>query len=94
MSVQPPDLDHDVIVQHVPGEGETADAWAIFLGRDKRTQVGDSQNAMVFARLLADLQQRRVWVCHGDDGDAMPSFLRSAGAEARLRNRSRRLRRR
>jgi hypothetical protein len=27
---------------------------------------------MVLARLLADLQQRRVWVCHDSSGDLSP----------------------
>jgi hypothetical protein len=72
MSSRQPDLEHDVIVQHVPGATGRADHWAVFLGRDQRTSVDNSQTAMVFARLLADLQQRRIWVRHGLEGDLRP----------------------
>ena len=72
MSSHQPDLERDVIVRHLTGDLQRGDQWAVFLGSHKRTEMTSEQNAMVFARLLADLQQRRVWVCHGDDGDAMP----------------------
>lgn len=69
MSLQP-DLDRDVIVQHVPGDAGTA-RWAVFLGRDKRTELDTANGAQMFARLLADLQQRPAWVQH-QSGDLVP----------------------
>jgi hypothetical protein len=79
MASAPPDRDLDVIVQHVTGDLERGDCWAVFLGRDKRATLDTEQHAMMFARLLADLQQRRVWVCHNLGGELHrldPSHLR------------------
>lgn len=72
MAPTQPDRERDVIVQHVKGEPGAGDRWAVFLGRDKRTEVESQHGAMVFARLLADLQQRRVWICHDPNGDLTP----------------------
>jgi hypothetical protein len=62
-----PDLDRDVIVQHLKANDAQAERWVIFLGTDKRAELPSAQGALVFARLLADLQQRRVWIRHPDD---------------------------
>ena len=62
-----PDRDHDVIVHHVRGSAAGGDRWAVFLGPAKRAELASAESAMVFARLLADVQQRRVWMTHGDD---------------------------
>ena len=72
MSTAPPDLEQDVIVQHVKRNADGRDRWIVFLGRDKRTEVESEHSALLFARLLADLQQRRVWVCHDPGGDLSP----------------------
>jgi hypothetical protein len=61
-----PDLDRDVIVQHVKGDAAIAERWVIFLGTDQRAELPSSSRALVFARLLADVHQRRAWVRHGD----------------------------
>jgi hypothetical protein len=66
MPIQP-DRDRDVIVQHVTGDAATHDRWTISVGADTRAELVDARAALVFARLLADLQQRRVWVRHADD---------------------------
>jgi hypothetical protein len=62
----------DVIVQHVSSvdsaSGFTRDRWLVFVGKSKRAEMDDSQRALVFARLLADLNQGRVWVLHDTDG--------------------------
>ena len=68
MSILQPDLDRDVIVRHLQGDPERGEQWAVFLGLDKRVELPNQQDAFVFARLLADLQQRRMWLGHGDDG--------------------------
>jgi hypothetical protein len=66
-----PDV-RDVIVQHVSSvddaSGSTRDRWLVFLGQSKRAEMEDSHRAMVFARLLADLNQGRIWVLHDADG--------------------------
>lgn len=73
MTTPQPDLERDVIVQHVTSDaGGVADRWVVFLGRSKRTEIDSQSGALLFARLLADLQQRRVWVCHDPDGDLNP----------------------
>jgi|HubBroStandDraft_2_1064218.scaffolds.fasta_scaffold829317_2 hypothetical protein len=71
-----PDLDSDIIVQHVrdidaSGQG-TRDRWLVYVGRTRRSDTEDPQGALVFARLLADLNQRPVWVLHGPDGPLEP----------------------
>lgn len=63
MSIQP-DLDRDVIVEHVKGDTPGDERWVVFLGADKRAELPDPNRALVFARLLADVQQRRVWMRH------------------------------
>jgi hypothetical protein len=64
------DRDHDVIVRRIPTrderDGMTRDRWGIFLGSAKRAEIEDLRAALVFARLLADLYKRPVWVCHED----------------------------
>jgi hypothetical protein len=78
MSIQP-DLDRDVIVQHVNGDSATGERWPIWVRADKRADLGDARGALVFARLLADLQQRRVWVRHADDDELRPLDHRGLG---------------
>ena len=67
-----PDEQRDVIVRHVTNGrtgGLSSDQWVVFLGQTKRGEMDDSRRAFVFARLLADLSQGRVWVLHeGADG--------------------------
>jgi len=72
MPTAQPDLDRDVIVQHVTGSSAPVDRWVVFLGREQRVSLEDQHRAMVFARLLADLQQRRVWICHDPAGELRP----------------------
>jgi hypothetical protein len=65
-----PDWARDVIVRHVKdADGER---WMVFVGAEKRSELSHSQSALVFARLLADLNQGRVWVAHGESGAAQP----------------------
>ena len=59
-----PDVERDVIVRHL--HDESPERWAVFLGSHKRAEMDNPSHALLFARLLADLQQRPVWVCHGD----------------------------
>ena len=70
MSRPQPNLELDVIVRHVKGDPDRGDQWAVFVGADKRVELADQQHAMVFARLLADLQQRRVFVSCELGGDS------------------------
>ena len=70
MTSRDPDVDHDVIVRHLHGD-VSPDRWQVFVGRDKRMEMDNAQHALVFARLLADLQQRPVWVCHDDAMEAL-----------------------
>ena len=69
-----PDLDADVIVRHVKADDAQnatgLERWVIFLGREQRAESDSAQRAFMFARLLADLAQRRVWVVHDGDGTA------------------------
>ena len=37
--------------------------------RSLRAEIRDPNAALVFARLLADLQQRPVWVAHGNEDE-------------------------
>jgi hypothetical protein len=67
MSNRQPDVERDVLVRHLHGGATTADRWAVFVGQDKRMEMDNPQHALMFARLLADLQQRPVWVCHDDN---------------------------
>ena len=71
-----PDLDSDVIVKHVrernPSSAATCDRWLVFVGRTKRSDTADARGALVFARLLADLHKRPVWVAHEADGPHEP----------------------
>ena len=66
MSRRQADVERDVMVRHVHGEARASDRWVVFLGQHKRAELDNPQHALVFARLLADLQQRPVWVCHDD----------------------------
>jgi hypothetical protein len=67
-----PDLDSDIIVHHVretdPSGRGTRDRWLVYVGRTKRSDTENPQGALVFARLLADLNKRAVWVRHDPDG--------------------------
>ena len=72
MTTVQPDRDRDVFVQHVTTDADSGERWVVYLGREPRTSLASQQHAMVFARLLADLQQRRVWMCHDLDGEASP----------------------
>jgi hypothetical protein len=74
-----PDATRDVIVRHVTSTdeaGRTNEQWLIFVGSDRRGQAESAGNAMVFARLLADLVKRPVWVRHESD-DLQPLDLTS-----------------
>lgn len=71
MPVQP-DRERDVIVRHMKDESARVESWAVFVGRAKRADLPTADGALLFARLLADLQQRRAWVMHGDDSDLAP----------------------
>ena len=66
MSERQPDVERDVMVRHVHGDASAPDCWVVFLGQLKRAEMDNPRHALVFARLLADLQQRAVWVCHDD----------------------------
>ena len=71
MSDLQPDPESDVIVRHVREAnlaGQTCDRWLVFVGRTKRSETDNPQAALVFARLLADLNKRPVWVSHDSDG--------------------------
>ena len=78
MPIQP-DLDRDVIVQHVNGDSATGERWTIFVGAEKRAELADARGALVFARLLADLKQSRVWVRHGDEELRPPDPRETSG---------------
>jgi hypothetical protein len=65
------DRNRDVIVRHVKNRaagGETSgDRWLICLGEAKRGEAVTEHGALVFARLLADLVKRPIWIVHGSD---------------------------
>jgi hypothetical protein len=70
MSSLQPDPDRDIIVRHIreaDPAGQTSDRWLVFVGREKRTDTTNQQASLTFARLLADLTKRPVWVCHDLD---------------------------
>lgn len=65
-----PDEERDVIVKHVTGtddSGNNRDRWVILVGRAQRAELESQQNAFIFARLLADLNKRPVWILHESD---------------------------
>ena len=66
-----PDVDRDVIVRHTrqrdADTGVEQDRWLICLGSAQRGGTEDPQGAFVFARLLADLVKRPIWIVHGPD---------------------------
>ena len=76
MSNAQPDRDRDIVVQHVkerdPSGGGTRERWLVFVGGTKRTDTESPQAALTFARLLADLNKRPVWVLHEPDGPLEP----------------------
>ncbi len=74
MSHRQPDLDADIIVQHVreTDSSGTGDRWLVYVGRSKRSDTANPHGALVFARLLADLNKRPVWVLHDPDGPLEP----------------------
>lgn len=59
------DGERDVLVSRVREAGGGW-RWAVSVGGETRAQLPTAEGAMVFARLLADLLQRRVWIRHGD----------------------------
>ena len=66
-----PDPESDIVVRHVRDvdpAGRTCDRWQIFVGRTKRSETDNPCAALTFARLLADLNKRPVWVGHDPDG--------------------------
>jgi hypothetical protein len=76
MSDRQPDLDSDILVQHVreadsSGPG-TGDRWLVYLGRSQRSDTANRHGALMFARLLADLNKRPVWVLHDPAGPFEP----------------------
>jgi len=76
------DPQRDVIVQHLrrrdDPDAPIAEQWLIFVGQEQRGQADDEGRAFVFARLLADLVKRPVWVRHGD-GDFERAESRAVG---------------
>ena len=79
------DRDRDVIVQHVRETGNDAtslDRWVIYLGTTKRGESGDQSGALVFARLLADIVKRPIWVCTAPETSGVPTLDRYAAAPA------------
>ena len=67
MSSLQPDLESDIVVRHVreaDPAGQTCDRWQVFLGRIKRSETANPRAALMFARLLADLNKRPVWIGH------------------------------
>jgi hypothetical protein len=67
-----PDRQNDIIVQHVKAEAAREECWSVFVGTAKRADLPTAERAFVFARLLADVQQRRAWVAHGIDAELTP----------------------
>ena len=65
-----PDLSRDVIVEHV--HDAAGRRWVVLLGGAKRAELDDANRAVVFARLLADLQQRPVWLRHAGESELQP----------------------
>jgi hypothetical protein len=67
-----PNESRDVIVKHVTcaedGRAEGGNRWLVMLGGVKKAEMSDAQGALVFARLLADLSQGRVWIHHDGEG--------------------------
>lgn len=66
-----PDASRDIIVKHVrrtDDAGLTKEQWQIFLGSERRGSAESPQGAFIFARLLADLVKRPVWMQHEADG--------------------------
>ena len=66
-----PDVESDILVRHVRDvnpSGQIFDRWQIYVGRTKRSETDNPEAALMFARLLADLNKRPVWVGHGPDG--------------------------
>jgi hypothetical protein len=70
-----PDPESDIVVLHVrelDQGGLARDRWQVFVGRTRRTETDNPQAALMFARLLADLNKRPVWVGHDPDGALEP----------------------
>jgi hypothetical protein len=70
-----PNEGRDVIVKHVTctdnGGAAGGNRWLVMLGDVKKAEMSDAQRALVFARLLADLSQGRVWIHHDGEGSAL-----------------------
>jgi hypothetical protein len=69
-----PHESRDVIVKHVTAADDSGPSggnrWLVMLGDVKKAEMSDAQRALVFARLLADLSQGRVWIHHEGEGAA------------------------
>jgi len=69
-----PNESRDVIVKHVTAADDGGplggNRWLVMLGDVKKAEMSDAQRALVFARLLADLSQGRVWIHHEGEGAA------------------------
>jgi hypothetical protein len=66
-----PNKGRDVIVKHVTcddGGAAGVNRWLVMLGDVQKAEMSDAQRALVFARLLADLSQGRVWIHHDGEG--------------------------
>ena len=71
-----PDPEADIIVRHVrttTAGGQIGDRWQVFVGRTRRRDTDNPQAALMFARLLSDLNKRPVWVGH-DPGSPLELF--------------------
>jgi hypothetical protein len=65
------DPESDILVRHVrhlTPAGQVGDRWQVFVGRTQRSDTDNPHAALMFARLLADLNKRPVWLCHDPDG--------------------------
>ena len=63
-----PNNDRDVIVRHVTNSDGGGQRWLVSLRDVNRAEMSDAGRALVFARLLADLSQGRVWIHHDGEG--------------------------
>jgi hypothetical protein len=71
MASSTPDAERDVIVRHIrrlDAAGLTSEQWHVFVGSERRGMADSPDRAFVFARLLADLVKRPVWIQHEADG--------------------------
>ena len=69
-----PNESRDAIVKHVTctDDGSAGEnRWLVMLGDVKKAEMSDAQGALVFARLLADISQGRVWIHHDGEGTTL-----------------------